>query len=44
LDLKYTLTRWLVVSGGYDYLKRDSSFSDSDYDRNNVYLNLIFAL
>jgi hypothetical protein len=43
-DLKYTLTNWLAMSGGYSFVKRDSTNEESEYDRNNVYLNLVFSL
>jgi hypothetical protein len=42
--LKYTLTNWLAMSGGYSFVKRDSTNEESEYDRNNVYLNLVFSL
>ena len=44
LDLKYSLTRWLYLAGGYSFLKRDSSVEDSDFDKNTVYLNLVLSL
>ncbi len=44
LDLKYTLTNWLALSGGYSFVKRASNFPESEYDKNNVFLNLIFSL
>jgi hypothetical protein len=44
IDLKYTLTRWLAVAGGYSFLKRNSNFMAYDYDRNSIYLNLVFSL
>lgn len=44
VDLKYTFTNWMSLSGGYAFIKRDSNFVAYDYDRNNVYLSLIFAL
>jgi hypothetical protein len=43
-DLKYSFTNWLALSGGYQFLKRDSNYMAYEYDRNNVYLSLIFAL
>jgi hypothetical protein len=44
IDVKYNLTRWLAVAGGYSFLKRNSNFVAYDYDRNSVYLNLVFSL
>jgi hypothetical protein len=44
LDMKYSLTNWLALSGGYTFIKRNSNNIAYDYDRNNVYLSLIFAL
>lgn len=44
VDLKYSFTNWLALSGGYQFIKRDSNYIAYDYDRNNVYLSLIFAL
>ena len=41
IDLKYTLTRWLNLAGGYSFLERDSSIQDNDYDKHDVYLNLV---
>lgn len=44
VDMKYSFTNWMSLSGGYAFIKRDSNSIDFDYDRNNVYLSLIFAL
>ncbi|MDK2846981.1 MAG: polysaccharide biosynthesis protein VpsM [Desulfuromonadales bacterium] len=44
LDMKYAFTNWLALSAGYTFLKRNSNFIAYDYDRNNVYMSLIFAL
>lgn len=44
IDLKYSFTNWFALSGGYSYIQRNSNFEDNDYDRNTVYLSLIFAL
>ena len=44
LDLKYSLTRWLNLAGGYSFLKRNSNTTDNDFDKNSVYLNLVFTL
>lgn len=44
LDLKYRLTRWLSLAGGYSFLQRNSNIQPSDYDKNSVYLNLVFSL
>ncbi|OEU62744.1 MAG: hypothetical protein BA870_06450 [Desulfuromonadales bacterium C00003094] len=44
LDLKYSLTRWLNLAGGYSYLKRNSNTVGSDFYRNSVYLNLVATL
>lgn len=43
-DVKYTLTNWLAMSGGYSFVKRDSNVKTSEYDKNNVYINFIFSL
>ncbi|MGE4545747.1 MAG: outer membrane beta-barrel protein [Pedobacter sp.] len=43
-DVKYTLTNWLALSGGYSFVKRDSNIKTSEYDKNNVYINFIFSL
>ncbi|WP_158447414.1 outer membrane beta-barrel protein [Syntrophotalea carbinolica] len=43
-DVKYTLTNWLAVSGGYTFVKRHSNIKTSGYDKNNVYINFIFSL
>lgn len=43
-DVKYTLTNWLAVSGGYTFIKRHSNIQTSGYDKNNVYINFIFSL
>lgn len=43
-DLKYRLTRWLNLAGGYSFLKRNSNILANDYDVNTVYLNLVLAL
>ncbi|APG26926.1 hypothetical protein A7E78_03195 [Syntrophotalea acetylenivorans] len=40
-DLKYTLTRWLNLAGGYSFIERDSNTVDNDYDKHSVYLNLV---
>lgn len=41
VDLKYSLTRWLNIAGGYSYLEKKSNIQDSDYDKHNLYLNLV---
>jgi hypothetical protein len=44
LGLRYALQSWLTLTGGYEFLKRDSNFDTNDYDKNTVYLNVIFTL
>jgi len=44
LDMKYAFTNWLALSAGYTFLKRNSNFIAYDYDRNNGYSSMIFAL
>lgn len=44
LDLKYTLKRWLTLAGGYSFENRSSDTDFQDYDKNSVYLNLVFSL
>jgi hypothetical protein len=44
LDMKYSLTRWLKMAGGYSYLKRNSNTADNDFEKNSFYLNLILSL
>ncbi|MEZ4599280.1 MAG: outer membrane beta-barrel protein [Syntrophotaleaceae bacterium] len=44
IDLKYTLTNWMALSGGYFFVTRDSDVDGSDYDKNTAYLSLIFSL
>jgi hypothetical protein len=44
IDLKYTLTRWFILAGGYSFEKRNSNVQVKDYDKNSVYLNLVFTL
>lgn len=44
LGLRYALQSWLTLTGGYEFLKRDSNFDSNDYDKNTVFLNLIFTL
>jgi hypothetical protein len=43
-DLKYTLTNWLAMSGGYYFETRGSNDPAAEYDSNRVYINLIFSL
>jgi hypothetical protein len=44
LGLRYNIKRWLVFSGGYEFLKKDSNFDNFDFDKNSVYLNVVFIL
>ncbi len=44
LGLRYDIRRWLIISGGYEFLKKDSNFDNFDLDKNSVYLNVIFTL
>jgi hypothetical protein len=44
VDLKYSLTRWLNLAGGYSYLKRNSNTAGNDFEKNSVYLNLVVTL
>lgn len=44
LDMRYALTRWLNVAGGYSFQKRNSNINTNDFDKNSVYINLVFSL
>ena len=40
LSLSYALQKWFEISGGYNYVQRDSNFSDFNYNANGLFVNL----
>lgn len=44
LNAKYSFTNWLALTAGYAFIKRNSNSTPYDYDRNNVFVSLLFAL
>lgn len=40
LSLSYAMQKWFEISGGYNYVQRNSNFNDLDYDSNGLYLTL----
>jgi len=44
VGLSWVAQRWLSMTVGYNFEERNSSFSESDYDGNTVYLSLTGSL
>ncbi len=44
LGLGYSITKWLNISGGYYFTRRDSNFNSFDYQTNRLFLTLTAAL
>ncbi len=40
LSLGYAMQKWFEISGGYNYVQRDSNFNNFDYDSNGLFINL----
>ena len=40
LSLGYSLQKWFEISGGYNFVRRDSNEATADYDSNGVFINL----
>ncbi|MCF6179418.1 MAG: outer membrane beta-barrel protein [Geopsychrobacter sp.] len=40
LSLSYVMQRWFEISGGYNYVNRDSNVNELDYDSNGLFVSL----
>lgn len=40
LSLSYAMQKWFEISGGYNYVQRDSNFSNFNYASNGLFVNV----
>lgn len=40
LSLSYAMQKWFEISGGYNYVNRDSNFDNFNYDSNGLFVSL----
>lgn len=44
LGIRYTLQKWAVLEGSYDFSRRDSNFNTNDYDDNRVSFTVTLSM